>query len=87
MNKISIDDLEKILNNKDVIIELTGIINYNIEIKNLKIKKDIDNIIMFSKDVKILKVDRHQIMRIECIDGEYFIYFDSMQKIKIKNRS
>ena len=50
----------------------------------MKILIDTDYIKIYSQDKEKMKLNKHQIMRIEGKSGEYIISFDSMQKAKIK---
>ena len=50
----------------------------------MKIFIDTDYIKIYSQDKEKIKLNKHQIMKIEEIDEEYIISFDSMQKAKIK---
>lgn len=87
MCQININELEAKINNStkdEFLLELEGTINEVIKISNMKILIDTDYIKIYSQDKEKMKLNKHQIMRIEGKSGEYIISFDSMQKAKIK---
>ena len=87
MCQINIKELETKINNStkdEFLLELEGTINEVIKISNMKIFIDTDYIKIYSQDKEKIKLNKHQIMKIEEIDEEYIISFDSMQKAKIK---
>lgn len=87
MCQININELETKINNStkdEFLLELEGTINEVIKISNMKIFIDTDYIKIYSQDKEKIKLNKHQIMKIEEIDEEYIISFDSMQKAKIK---
>lgn len=87
MCQININELEIKINNSsknEFLVELEGTINEVIKISNMKILIDTNYIKIYSQDKEKMKLNKHQIMKIEEIDEEYIISFDSMQKAKIK---
>lgn len=87
MCQINIKELETKINNStkdEFLLELEGTINEVIKISNMKILIDTDYIKIYSQDKEKIKLNKHQIMKIEEKNGEYIISFDSIQKAKIK---
>lgn len=87
MCQININELETKINNSsknEFLVELEGTIDEVIKISNMKILIDTNYIKIYSQDKEKMKLNKHQIMRIEEKNGEYIISFDSMQKAKIK---
>ncbi len=89
MKQISIEKLQNDINNNQkgiYSIKLEGIISTEIQIQNLKIQEEKDIIILKNgeRQEKYIKINKHQIMKIEENKEEYIIKFDSMQNIKIK---
>ena len=87
MCQININELEIKINNSsknEFLVELEGTINEVIKISNMKILIDTNYIKIYSQDKEKMKLNKHQIMKIEEKNEEYNISFDSMQKAKIK---
>ena len=74
------------LNNKTIEINLEGTITTSIKLNIEKTTKTKDYISIIDKENKQnIKLNLHQIMKIEVIsNNEFIIYFDNLQTIKIK---
>ena len=87
MCQININELETKINNSsknEFLVELEGTIDEVIKISNMKILIDTNYIKIYSQDKEKIKLNKHQIMKIEEKNEEYIISFDSIQKAKIK---
>ena len=80
-------DLDKELEfykNKNVLLELNGIITTNIVIKNAKIKTTENEIIFFNNNEEKISINIHQILKIEKLENEKIkIELDQLQNIEI----
>lgn len=73
--------------NKDIILELKGIIETTIKIKHIEIEEMDKYLTIKSEENKEqkIKINLHQLMKIDKInEDEFLLEFDQLQTIKIK---
>ena len=73
--------------NRNIILELNGIIKTTIEIKQIEIKEYDKYLSIQSKEDKEQKItiNMHQLMKINRLnEDEFLLEFDQLQEIKIK---
>lgn len=82
-----LEDLIKELkrfDDKDIKIELSGIIETNIELKQIDIDEKDKYLIIKEKQDNKIKINLHQLMKINKLDeNSYLLEFDQLQTIKI----
>ena len=92
-NKMLVDKFIKFLENQEnrnIILELNGIIKTTIEIKQIEIKEYDKYLNLQSKESKEskeqkIKINLHQLMKINKLNEDKFLLkFDQLQEIKIK---
>lgn len=89
MKTLTVSQLESQLNHNQgttLFIKLEGMITTKIEIKNVQIRDDKHNIVIFNKkdESQNILLNKHQIMKIEQIIKQiYYIRFDFIQNVKI----
>lgn len=85
-----VDEFIKFLENQEnrnIILELNGIIKTTIKIKHIEIKKYDKYLSIQSKEDKEQKItiNMHQLMKINKLnEDEFLLEFDQLQEIKIK---
>ena len=73
--------------NRNIILELNGIIKTTIEIKQIEIKEHDKYLTIQNKENKEQKItiNMHQLMKINRLnENEFLLKFDQLQEIKIK---
>lgn len=84
MNIVHIYELIEKINNKNLILYCEGIITTNIKIEKAQILKNNDSLDIYENTKEKVKINIHQIMKIEKISNkEYIIQFDGLQLIKV----
>ena len=82
-----VEDLIKELkrfDDKNIKIELSGIIETNIELKQIEIDEEDKYLIIKEKNDYKIKINLHQLMKINKLDeNSYLLEFDQLQTIKI----
>lgn len=85
--KMLLEDLIKELkrfDDKDIKIELRGIIETNIELKQIEIDEKDKYLIIIEKNDNKIKINLHQLMKINKLnENSYLLEFDQLQTIKI----
>ena len=95
-NNMLVEEFIKILENeenKNMVLELKGIIETKIEIKQIEIKEKDKYLTIVSKETNNIKenkkqkivINLHQLMKITKLkENEFLLEFDQLQEIKIK---
>ena len=70
--------------NQDIKLVLKGIIETNIELKQIEIDEEDKYLIIKEKNDNKIKINLHQLMKINKLDeNSYLLEFDQLQTIKI----